>query len=357
MRIGIDALQLSNDSFSGIENYIRNLLPELNKLRPEVELVEYKGPLIISPSFTRHFILPFVMNFQHLDLVHFPDHILSLLPIGTKKVITVHDLAFIRYPEYFNSAKRWYKRLLTPFSLKRADKIIAVSEYTKKELIQICRITEDKITVVPNGISSLFRPLVLNGNNRERILKRYGLSFDRFILFAATLEPRKNLQTLLDSFEEMAKQRSDVGLVICGKKGWLFEQSLKRIEALSGRLKIKYLGYVSDENLVELYNLAEVFVYPSFYEGFGFPPLEAMACGVPVVTSNVSSLPEVVGDAALKVDPRDIGQIAKAIISVLDNKELAQDLILKGKERVKMFTWQKTAAKTYEVYKNVAQNN
>jgi len=357
MRIGIDTLQLSNNSFSGIENYVRNLLPELEKLRPGVELFEYKGRLVINRSFTRHFILPFYLNSQHLDVVHFPDHILPLLPINAKKIITVHDLAFIRHPEYYNPSKRWYKQLLTPFSLKRADKIIAVSEYTKSELIQIYHISEDKITVVPNGISSLFRPKVLDRDSRERTLKRFGFDFDRFILFAATLEPRKNLLTLLDSFEEIARHRGEIGLVICGKKGWLYEESLKRIEALARLLKIKYLGYVSDENLVELYNLAEVFVYPSFYEGFGFPPLEAMACGVPVVTSNVSSLPEVVGDAVLKVEPQDKGQIAKAILSVLDNKDLAREIVRKGQERAKMFTWEKTAAKTFEVYYNVIKSN
>ncbi|MBI5698770.1 glycosyltransferase family 4 protein [Candidatus Saganbacteria bacterium] len=339
-------------------------MPELKKLQPEIELVEFSlpagrhgGPVIINPSFTRHFILPFYLNSQHLDVVHFPDHILPLIPIRTPKIITVHDLAFVRHPEYYNPGKRWYKQLLAPYSLKRADKIIVVSEFTKRELTQIYQTPEDKITVVPNGIASKFRRKDLDSDSRKRILKRLGFDYDRFILFAATLEPRKNLLSLLDSFEEIARQRSDVGLVICGKKGWLYEESLIRVEVLAKRFKIRYLGYVSDDDLVELYNLAEIFVYPSFYEGFGFPPLEAMACGLPVVTSNVSSLPEIVGDAALTVDPRDPGQIARAILGVLDNKDIAREMVRKGKERAKMFTWQKTAAKTYEVYEDVIKSN
>lgn len=357
MRVGIDTLQLSSDRFSGIENYICNLLPELKRILPAGEVVEFSGPVIINPSFTRHFILPFMINSRDLNLVHFPDHILPLLPLRTRSVITVHDLAFIRHPEYYDPAKRWHKRLLTASSLRRADKIIAVSESTRADLIKFYQIPAGKIAVVPNGVSSKYRSLALDRDSRERLLKKMSLGFSRFILFAATMEPRKNLLNVLDSFEAIARQRSDIGLVICGKEGWLFEESLKRVDYLSKRFKVKYLGYVSDENLIELYNLAEVFVYPSLYEGFGFPPLEAMACGVPVVTSDCSSLPEMVGEAALKIDPGNERQLTKAILSILDNKEIAQGLARKGKERVKSFTWKKAAQKTYEVYQSVIKSN
>ena len=353
MRIGIDALQLAYREFSGIENYVSNLIKEFKKLGAEKDLLIYDHPLFINPAFSRHFILPIMMNADQLEVAHFPDHILPLLPVKARKVITVHDLAFVKFPWFFSWAKRIHKILLTARSVRLADRIIVPSESTWRDLIEIYGTPGKKIEVIPHGIAEIFRPQSRNAAERKQVFNKYGFNFERFILFVSTLEPRKNLKTLLEAYELIAKERRDLGLVICGKPGWLYKEDLERIKTLSRQGRAVYLGHVADDQLVEIYNLAEVLVYPSFYEGFGFPPLEAMACGIPVIASRISSLPEMLSDAACWVDPNDASQIKDAILKVIDDKIFKEKLIKQGLEQAKKFTWQASAKRTLEVYRNV----
>ena len=351
MRIGIDTLQLAVRDFSGIENYISNVLPEIRRLSKSDELIEFSGPLILNPSFSRQLVLPFIMNNRRLDLAHFPDHILPLWPIRAKTVITVHDLAFVKYPQFYNLTKRWYKNLLAPGSINRADKIIAVSQATKQDLVEKYSVPEEKVKVIYNGIADKFKPLDLGEAEKERRKRKY--SFKRFLLFVGTIEPRKNLKGLVEAFSEISKKKPDLGLIICGKLGWLTGDILN---AMSRHPNILYLKYVSDEDLVELYNLAELFIYPSFYEGFGFPPLEAMACGTPVITGRTSSLPEVLGEAAWFIDPQDPRQIAQAIEKLLNDRALCQNMIEKGFKQARAFTWKKTAEATWKLYQEMIKH-
>jgi glycosyltransferase involved in cell wall biosynthesis len=348
MRIGIDALQLAYREFSGIENYVSNLIKEFKKLGAEKDLLIYDHPLFISPAFSRHFILPIMMNADQLEVAHFPDHILPLLPVRAKKVITVHDLAFVKYPRFFSWAKRLHKTLLSSRSVQMSDRIIVPSEATRRDLMEIYGTAGNKIEVIPHGIADIFRPQSRRPESGKRLF-----SFEKFILFVSTLEPRKNLRTLLTAFEQLPKEKRDLGLVICGKPGWLYKEDLERIKTLSRDGRAAYLGHVDDEKLVEIYNLAEVLVYPSFYEGFGFPPLEAMACGTPVIASRVSCLPEMLGDVACWIDPNDASQIKDAILKVIDDNIFKEKLIRQGLEQVRKFTWQAAAKRTLEVYRNV----
>lgn len=351
MKIGIDALKISAGQASGIENYLVNLLKGFEEIGMTGEIKKYGSPVVINENFTRHFMLPHRMDQDRLDLAHFPDHILPLWPLKAKKVITVHDLAFKKYPQFYNMSKRWHKTWLTPGSIKKADKIIAVSSATKGDLIDLFGTPEEKIKVIHNGIASIFKLLNLSNMEKEQKKKKYG--FKRLILFVGTIEPRKNLKTLIEAFDSFVENEPDLGLIVCGKKGWLCDGILNEI---SDHKMIRYLDYVPTQELVELYNLAEIFVYPSFYEGFGFPPLEAMACGTPVITSNTSSLPEVTGDAALLVDPADSRQIAEGITRLLNDKILRDDLIQKGLRRVKTFSWKKTAEETWKLYQEVIKH-
>lgn len=351
MRIGLEALKSRSRQASGIENYLNNLWRGFEEIGAAENIKRYTSPLILSESFTRNFILPPFINHDRMELIHFPDHILPLWPIRAKTVITVHDLAFVKYPQFYNFTKRWYKNLLAPSSINRADKIIAVSQTTKRDLIGQYDIPEDKIKVIYNGVADKFKPLDLGEAEKERRKKKY--SFKRFLLFVGTIEPRKNLKGLIESFSEISKKEPDLGLVICGKLGWLTGDILN---AMSKHPNILYLKYVSDEDLVELYNLAEIFVYPSFYEGFGFPPLEAMACGTPVIAGRTSSLPEVLGEAAWFIDPQDPRQIAQAIEKLLNDLGLCQNMIEKGFKQARTFTWKKTAEATWKLYQEMIKH-
>jgi len=348
MKIGIEALKLNSNQPSGIEGYLFELLAAFK--RSAKPFIAYDNPMIFSESFTRNFLLPLKLNSEKLDIVHFPDHILPIIKVKAKTVITVHDLAFVMHPECYSYFKRNYKRFLAPRSLKRADKIIAVSNNTKRDIINIYNIPDNKIEVIYNGISDYYKQLNLAKKAKEELKRQYQINFNKVVLFVGTIEPRKNLDGLLNAFEKIIESHKDIGLVISGKAGWLSEGLLKKMNMAKN---VMYLGHAKKNKLLDLYNIADLFVYPSFYEGFGFPPLEAMACGCPVISSNVSSIPEILEDAAILVNPQNRGELVEAINKVLDNSSFRETLIEKGLKQARKYSWDRTAAQTYKVYGNI----
>ena len=294
-------------------------------------------------------VLPIYSRKDRLDLFHYTDHALSLLFRKCPIIITVHDIAYIRFPDLLNKSRQIYKKYILDLSIKRADIIIADSHSTKRDIIEFFNVDEKKIKVVHLGVESRFRPI----SNVEDYRTRNNLP-SKMILNIGTLEPRKNVVTLIKAFKKLQERGpKDYVLVIAGGKGWLYKKIFEEIKSSGVEQSIRLLGVVRDEDLPLLYNCADLFVYPSLYEGFGLPPLEAMACGVPIITSNTSSLPEVVGNAGLMVDPLDINSFCEAIYNVLEDKELKHRMSRDGLKRSKMFTWDKMMNEVLEVYNEV----
>jgi glycosyltransferase involved in cell wall biosynthesis len=237
---------------------------------------------------------------------------------------------------------------MTPYSARRSRRVIALSQSTKNDLGRLFGIPEEKIEVVPCGVDPRFQPL--RGNLISQFRQRRGLP-ERMILFVGTIEQRKNVSLLLEAYAQIKKDIPHA-LVLAGARGWGADGVMARAERL-GLADVIFAGYVEQEELPLWYNAADLLAYPSLYEGFGLPPLEAMASGTPVVTSNTSSLPEVVGDAGILVDPRNGDEIASAILKVLHDKGLQEEMRKRGLERAKRFTWQGAAEKTVRVYEEV----
>lgn len=264
------------------------------------------------------------------DVYHFPNFCLPPMSGAGKCIITVHDLAFVRYPEYIEPKNLVFLQNELPRSLEEADRIIAVSNFTKNEIMEIYNIPEEKIIVIYEGGSTSFtiapKPQRVSGLNLP----------DRYVLFVGTLEPRKNIEGLIQAFR-ICKLK-DYKLVIAGQKGWAYEGIFKlNLE------DVIFPDYVPQESMGEIYKRAKLFVFPSFYEGFGLPPLEAMANGIPVVSTRF----EILGEAARFVDPKKPEDIAEGIMDVLKNPE---PWIAKGLEQAKKFSWRKTAEETLNLY-------
>jgi glycosyltransferase involved in cell wall biosynthesis len=248
-----------------------------------------------------------------------------------------------------NKSRRIYKKNILKISIRKADIIVADSHSTKRDIIEYFGVEDEKIKVVHLGVESRFRPI----GNVEKYRLRNNLP-SKMILNVGTLEPRKNVVTLIKAFKRLREKGfEDYKLVIAGDKGWLYEQIFKDVDHSGLKQEILFRGVVSDEDLPMFYNCADIFVYPSLYEGFGLPPLEAMACGIPVITSNTSSLPEVIGDAGIMVDPTDDKSLSDAMYSVLTDKELWQHMSNNGLQRSKIFTWEKAAKEILEIYDEV----
>jgi glycosyltransferase involved in cell wall biosynthesis len=287
--------------------------------------------------------------FPGIDLFHATDHLLPRLS-RVKSVFTLHDLIFRLYPETHKPLNRWFLTLTMPRFLQAADAVITVSRHTATDAMRFYGLDEKKIHVIHEGVNPLFRPASTEAIARVR--QKYALP-DRFILSLGTIEPRKNLTALLDAYRTLRGAGSDVGLVFAGKKGWLYEGFFRRLRELGLEDEVVFTGFVDDADLPALYSAAELFVFPSLYEGFGLPVLEAMACGTAVISSNAASLPEVSGDAALLVDPTGVADLAGAIEEVLDNGVHREELEGKGPEQAAKFSWDKAAEQTLQVYRSL----
>ena len=293
--------------------------------------------------------LPYLLSKNRISVLHSPAYVSPVFKI-CPYVMTIHDLSFMLFPEMFISTYRLYLKILMPLSVKRADLIIAVSEHTKQDIIKILKVPEEKIKVIYEGAEERFykshSPYLI-----KSFIKKNNLP-EKFILFVGTLEPRKNLKGLLKAYSIYSKRTDKpLKLVLTGMKGWLYNDVFELIETLNLKDNVIFTGYLSDDEMPYLYNAASLFVYPSFYEGFGLPVVEAMACGTPVIASNVSSLPEVLGNAGILIDPNNIEEIALAIQNILEDDKFRHELIEKGLTRAKDFSWDKAAQETIKIYK------
>ncbi len=290
---------------------------------------------------------PIVAARERFNLLHGLAFVAPLIcPCPT--VVTVHDLSFALFPEFFRGANSVYLRLFTRISCRRAVRIIAVSENTRADVIRLYGVPGERIEAIPHGVDSAFRP---RPSAEVAEFRRARSLPEHFILFVGTLEPRKNLGRLVEAFARVRASANDLRLVLVGGKGWYYDPIFSAVERLNLQDSVIFAGYVPNSDLPMWYNAADAFAFPSHYEGFGMPVLEAMACGTPTVTSLASSLPEVAGDAALMVPPDDIHALADALYRTLTDTTLRQELRAKGIARAALFTWEETARRTAAVYR------
>jgi len=361
---------------AGINRYIHNLLTHLPLVDPDNRYTVFLGDRRFTSSdlalklsrlpthkpvvriFWEQAVQPFALKKEGVDLLHalaFVTPLLSPCP----SVVTIYDLGFLLYPESFKRSKRFYLSLFTRLSARRARRIIAISESTKRDVVHLLGVSPERVEVIYCGIEGAFHPMPQDQVAAFR--SKRGLP-ERFILFVGTIEPRKNLTTLLEAYAMLRRDVRDqeignLHLVIGGAKGWFYQDVFARVEELGLEGEVMFPGYIPAGELPLWYNAAELFVYPSLYEGFGLPPLEAMACGTPVVASNTSALPEVVGEAGLTVDPLDVEGLAEAMRRVLGDEAFRQEMRERGLRRAEGFSWTKTAQETVQVYRRAMEGN
>lgn len=275
--------------------------------------------------------------------------------VSGKTIAVVHDMAYRAYPETVRKKTRHFLESSMGKSCKRATKVITISEFSKSEILKYISIAADKIAVIPLGVDThRFYP-DYKRESIEQVKEKYHIG-ESYILYLGTIEPRKNIQKLVQAYAMLKKRCASVPpLILAGGKGWLCDDIYASVEELGLTDCIKFLGYVPDEDAPHLLCGAHLFVFPSLYEGFGLPVLEAMACGTPVVTSNVSSLPEIAHDAAVLVDPNDAGDIMQGMFELLHDEGVRKKYIEAGFERVKEYTWERTVDKYLEVCQEVAR--
>ncbi len=340
--LGVPLTAFINDARDGV------LKPPLDALPLRTAGLQRK-PWRLRAALT-YLGVPGVAALEGVSLFHATEHLLPVIP-GARSVFTLHDAAYLRYPEHHLLQNRLYLRWMMPRFLKRADHVICVSEFTRQDALRFYNLQPEKVSVILEGVEPRFQP-VSDPDTRAAVRSRLKLP-ERFVLYVGTLEPRKNLGTLLRAFGAVAAEDPDVGLVIAGGKGWLYEPFMEQVRASGLEHRLTFTGFVPDEDLPVLLSLATVFAFPSVFEGFGFPPLEAMACGTPVLCSNAASLPEIVGDAGLQLPPLDVDAWAGALRRALADVDLRRDLAQRGLARAKRFTWEAAARATAAVYEQV----
>ncbi len=292
-------------------------------------------------------VAPALLERDQIDVVHATVNVLPVIS-GRASVVTVHDLAFLRFPGQYPSLKQRYLSALTRRSVLHADRVIAVSENTRHDILMYYPVNPDKVQVVPNGVDAALHPLTELGRLTE-FRQRHALPSE-FLLFLGTLQPRKNLIGLLRGWSRL-DERERLPLVVVGAQGWMYEPIYDEARALGVAGEVIFAGFAEPTDLIYWYNAATVFIYPSLYEGFGMPVLEAMACGTPVIAASTSSIPEVAGDAALLADPDDVGALSTAIGRLSSDTDLRATLSQRGIGRAAMFSWARTARETADVYR------
>jgi len=367
--VAINAHLLSGQAWyrsAGVHQYIYHLLCHLGRagdglrytvllgegmLPPDVVLNSLQSRWPTSRATVRvlweQLVQPGVLRQIGADIVHGPAFVGPLLA-PCPVVVTIHDLSFMRFPAMFRPANRLYLTVLTRLSARRARRLIAVSAHAAAETTRLLGVPPERVDVVYHGVDPAFRPLPADEVAAFR--QRRGLP-ERFVLFVGTLEPRKNLVRLVEAFARVHKNGGRAGLVLAGGKGWLYDELFAKVEAMGLSRAVIFPGYVMNDELPLWYNSATVLAYPSVYEGFGLPVLEAQACGTPVLTSNVSSLPEAAGDAALMVDPYDVEALAAGLKRLLTDESLRHELRKRGLAHAREFVWSHTAQETARVYR------
>lgn len=369
MRIGIDATALPIQ-LGGAGYYIVNLIRTLPRIDRENEYIVYTKRIhaslfqsqgriqVISLSLASRVIrivweqtiLPWLARQSKLSVLHSPHYTMPLLR-SCPTVVTYHDMTFFLYPQLHRLYKRLFFRSIVRLSADRAGAIIAVSDSSRRDILRILKLDAQRVFAIPLGVSEEFRH-VDNAPEIGCVRSKFNVP-ERIVLCVGTLEPRKNLPALIGAFKDLVDRDLNYSLVIVGRKGWQYAEIFQTLEYSGIRDRVIFLDYVPQTDLPFLYNAADLFVYPSLYEGFGLPVLEAMACGVPVITSNTSSMPEIAGDAGLLVDPHNTDEWADAMHRVLTDRALHAKLAQRGLERSKLFSWERTARETLAVYEHV----
>lgn len=369
MRIAINLLFASGGDFGGAR-YIRNLARGLAKIDFENKYTLYVSARDVptyselGPNFTlvptvsyrplrilwEQTALPFDLKRRHIDVYHGAAFVTPLIKT-CRQVLTINDMTYYLVPGKHTSTKVRYFRALMPGSVARSERVIALSESVKADIIRILGTPPHKIEVIYLGKGEKFRPIP-EQDILDRIRKKYGLN-RKTILFVGLIEPGKNLPTLIRAYATLKGLHQEYDLVLAGKMGSGYPDALQCATDCGVRDHVLFPGFIPDDELPELYNLAEVYVHTTLYEGFGLPVLEAMSCGTPVITSNRSSLPEIAGGAALLVDPGNVEEMAAAMHRVLTDAGLRKQMSQKGLEQSKLFTWEKTAQATLKIYQTL----
>lgn len=373
MHVGLNAQLLTlrqNYRGAGINAYIFHLLRAIGELGLPHHFTVFLGERAfygenLDLHYTRwpthhpgariiweQLVLPGLLRRSGVEVLHAMAFVIPLMA-RCPSVVTIYDLSFLRYPHAFRPFNRWYLKCFTPVSARRARRVIAISESTRQDVIRHLHVAPECVDVIHCGVDPSFHPLP--ASEVERFRRERQLS-DPFILFVGTLEPRKNVELILRAYARWrARDAQAPRLVIAGAKGWYFETIFRTAARLGLDDSVLFPGYISAEDLPLWYNAAGLFVYPSLFEGFGLPVLEAMACGTPVICSNVSSLPEVSGDAAVLVAPDDEVGLAEAMRTVWENPALRQTMIERGLARAREYTWARAATQTVQTYQRALE--
>lgn len=336
-----------------IFNFInRNKIEHINKQ----ENITYKTNVLLPYSIYRRIwnYVPISYNNMFMskaDVYHFFNYIVPPRLNG-RVIVTVYDMVYKKHPDTMEEATRLRLEKELKSSVHRADIVITISENSKNEIIEYLGIDDKKIRIVPPGIHLDDYEKRLTSDIKTQVKVKYNLP-DKFILYLGTLEPRKNIETILKAYNQFKKENTRVKLVMAGSKGWKYESIFQVAQELGLEKDVIFTGYVDEVDKWAIYKMAELFVFPSLYEGFGMPVLEAMASGIPVITSNSSSLPEVVGENGCMVDPYDYLQISEYMNKIISDRAFKSELITEGLKRAKEFTWEKSAKKMLSIYKEL----
>ncbi|MEH1944251.1 MAG: glycosyltransferase family 1 protein [Nostoc sp.] len=384
LKVVVDATPVDSKP-SGVGFYIANLICALDVLQKEENFqlgVVYqpglknwlRGDFIVPECFknsSQQYLLPlpvrvsdlllalafkpslsyFEKYFGYPDILHGTNY--SVYPCqNSLKVMNIYDLTFIKYPNYTDSVVKTYTKRVKR-CLQWTDLVLTISESSKKDIIEYLQVDPEKVYVTP--LASRYYPNYLSEEVAQILEKQANYDFSKpYLLFVSTIEPRKNINNIITAFNLLKeKYKIEHQLILIGRKGWNYEPIFAAIENSPWANQIHHLNYLSNELVALFYSKADVFVYPSHYEGFGLPVLEAMTLGVPVISSNTSSIPEVTGDAAILVDPNNPIELGEAILKVISDSQLRQELINKGKARAKLFSWERTAKETLNAYRTI----
>ncbi|MEH2246190.1 glycosyltransferase family 4 protein [Nostoc sp.] len=306
----------------------------------------------VSDLLLYYFKTYFEQCFDYPNILHGTNY--SVYPCNNSlKVMNIYDLTFIKYPNYLDSVAKTYTQRVKR-CLQWTDLVLTISESSKKDIIDYLEVAPEKVYITPLA-SRYYSDYLSAEKNIQALEKQVSYDFSKpYLLFVSTIEPRKNINAIISAFNLLKKKyKIEHQLILIGKKGWNYEPIFVDIGSSPWKNQIHHLDYLSDELVALFYSKADVFVYPSHYEGFGLPVLEAMTLGAPVVSANTSSIPEVTGDAAILIDPSDSVQLAEAILKVISDSQIRQELISKGRERAKLFSWERTAKETLKAYRTI----
>jgi len=375
MKIGVNAMQV-RAAKSGVGQYIHALLDSAVRLAPNDEFVVYcnaanesnyrydtpnahtkvwglsGAPRPVRLSYEAA-LLPGEINHDALDVFHGASNFLPVRRANCPYVVSIHDLSYHVHPERCPPLRRYYWYAMTRRTVTLADRILTISQNSRQDIVRFFPEAEPKVRVISLAAHRRFQRLELTREHSEIAPLEERLKGRPYVLYLGTLEPGKNVGRIVKSFDAIAAEFPEHVLVLAGDKGWLYESVFETIDSAKHSDRIFYVGHVGDTQAVHLFNFAEAFVFPSLYEGFGLPPLEAMACGCPVITSNRSSIPEVVGDAAKLVDPENDRELAEALKEVIGNTSLRAEMRHAGLERAGQFSWDKCAGETLSVYREL----